>query len=450
MPRSFSPRGLTVVTVVGLAAISGYLWLLLNVAATASYAAWSGMLLIPVVVLLNIPLVLRAGRRDPDPRFLQLLVVAFVAKLAATAARWVMAFVLYNGSDAMSYSIEGARLAEAYRNWDFGAEIGRDFVGTGFMRVATGAVYVVTGPSFYLVWLIFSLLGFWGTYFLYRAFRIAVPDGDARRYALLLLLLPSMLFWPAGLGKEAFITFGIGLMAYGSALLLSGYRTWAVPLLLGLAATAVVRPHITAALFTALVLAWFLRKRPRPATELTPLTYLGGATVILGAGAVVASSAASFLGLDSLTVSGVDSAISDTTELTDEGGSTFTPASVRSPLDMPMAAFTVIFRPMIFEATNPQMLLAAAEGALLLGLVALSWRSLAKLPGRLRRQPYLILCIVYTIVFVYAFSNFGNFGILTRQRVQVLPFVLVFLALRAPRLTAEPETTSDREERALT
>ena len=93
---------------------------------------------------------------------------------------------------------------------------------------------------------------------------------------------------------------------------------------------------------------------------------------------------------------------------------------------------------MVFEATNPQMLLAAVEGTLLLLLVALSWRSLVKLPGRLRRQPYLILCIVYTIVFVYAFSNFGNFGILTRQRVQVLPFVLVFLALRAPRLTAEP------------
>ena len=450
MGRSLSPRALAAVAVVGLVLIVGYLWKLMQVAATGSYEAWSGMLLIPVVILLNVPLLLRAGRRDPDPRFLQLLVLAFVAKLAATAARWVMAFVLYNGSDARLYSIEGARLAEAYRQWDFGADIGREFIGTGFMRVATGAIYVITGPSFYLAWLLFSLFGFWGTYFLYRAFRVEVPDGNARRYALLLLFLPSMLFWPAGLGKEAFITFGIGLMAYGSALLLSGYRTWAVPLLIGMAATAVVRPHITAALFTALMLAWFLRKRLRPANELTPLTYVGGAVLILAAGALVASSAASFLGLDSLTVSGVDSAISSTTELTDEGGSTFTPAAVHGPQDLPLAAFTVVFRPMFFEATNPQMMLAALEGTLLLGLVALSWRSLVKLPGRLRRQPYLILCIVYTIVFVYAFSNFGNFGILTRQRVQVLPFVLVFLALRAPRHPAEPDTMSDREERALT
>ena len=331
MPRSLSPRALSAVTVVGLALIIGYLWLLLDVAATGELEAWSGMLLIPVVVLLNIPLLLRAAGVTPTrgscscwcwrswPSW----------RPRRRGGRWPSSST--TGPTPRSYSIEGARLAEAYRHWDFGADIGREFVGTGFMRVATGAVYVLTGPSFYLVWLIFSLLGFWGTYFLYRAFRIAIPDGNARRYALLLLLLPSMLFWPAGLGKEAFIIFGIGLMAYGSALLLSGYRTWAVPLLLGVVATAVVRPHITAALFTALVLAWFLRKRLRPANELTPLTYVGGAAVILAAGAVVASSAASFLGLDSLTVSGVDSAISDTTELTDEGGSTFTPAVGAQP-----------------------------------------------------------------------------------------------------------------------
>ena len=265
-----------------------------------------------------------------------------------------------------------------------------------------------------------------------------MPDGDARRYALLLLLLPSMLFWPASLGKEALIVFGIGLAAYGSSLLLTGYRTWLLPLVLGLVVTAVIRPHITAALFAALAAAWFLRKRTRPADELTPLTYVGGLAGILAAGALVASYAATFLGVDSLSVSGVDSAIAGTTELTDEGGSTFDPATVHNPLDLPFAFFTVVFRPMIIEAANPQMLVAAAEGTLLLVLMALSWRSLLKVPGRLHRQPYLIFALVYVVIFVYAFSNFGNFGILTRQRVQVLPFVLVLLVLRPPRRLPEP------------
>lgn len=448
MGLSVSPRVLQVVIFAGSGAIAGYLWLLLRVGETGAYATWSAMVAIPVLLMLNVPLLLHAGRRDPDPRFLRLLVFAFVLKCLASVARYIQAFVIYNGNDGKSYSKEGARLASAYLEGNFDVDIGREFIGTGFMRVATGVLYMLTGPSLYVAWAVFSLLGFWGTYFLYRAFRVAVPDGDARRYALMVLLLPSVLFWPASLGKEALVCLGIGLMAYGSALLLSGYRTWAGPLLLGVLATGVVRPHIAAALFTGLALAWFLRRRPGRATELTPLTYVGGAALILVGGAGVASWAASFLDVE-LSPSGINDAITETTELTDEGGSTFAPATVDGPLDMPWAAFTILFRPLVVEAANPQMMLAAAEGTFLLILVALSWRSLAKLPGRLRRQPYLILAVVYTVVFVYAFSNFGNFGILTRQRVQVLPFLLVFLALRAPRPSQEPLTTSDREERAL-
>ena len=37
----------------------------------------------------------------------------------------------------------------------------------------------------------------------------------------------------------------------------------------------------------------------------------------------------------------------------------------------------------------------------------------------------------YTLMFVFAFSSVGNFGIITRQRTQVFPMVLVLLALPA-------------------
>ena len=47
----------------------------------------------------------------------------------------------------------------------------------------------------------------------------------------------------------------------------------------------------------------------------------------------------------------------------------------------------------------------------------------------MRRSPYLAFCVSYVLLFVVAFSSFGNFGILTRQRVQVFPFFLVLLAV---------------------
>ena len=199
----------TAVAVSGVVIIASYVTLTAWAATGATYEVWSALLFIPLLLLVSLPMLARAGARDPDPRFIRLLVLAFVLKCFSTVARYLMAFVLYDGvADASLYDTEGERLAEQYRDGNFDAEIGRRFVGTGFIRVFTGAIYTVTGPSIYVGYAVYGWLGFWGLYFLYRAFRVAVPDGDAHRYALLVLFLPSMLFWPSGLGKEAFMTFG--------------------------------------------------------------------------------------------------------------------------------------------------------------------------------------------------------------------------------------------------
>jgi hypothetical protein len=286
-------------------------------------------------------------------------------------------------------------------------------------------------------------------YFLYRAFRVALPDGDAHRYALLVLFLPSMLFWPSGLGKEAFVTFGIGLFAYGGARLLAGYRSWGGPLATGVLLAGVVRPHVAAALFVSLAVAYLLRRPPRRATELTPLR-MAVAVVVLGVGGwLTVTTAAEYLGVEDLSVTSVDGAISDTADQTSTGDSQYEAPGAEGVADLPVAAFSVLFRPLPFEATNGQMMLAALEGAFLVVLTARSWRCLLTVPGRLRDQPYLIVCLIYLLVFVYAFSNFSNFGLLTRQRVQVLPFFLALLALpRRPALRRDPASPRPRLEGA--
>src|SRR5204863_3854856 len=111
------------------------------------------------------------------------------------------------------------------------------------------------GPSLLGAFFIFSWAGFWGLYLFYRAFCIAVPEGDHRRYALLILLLPSLLFWPSSLGKEAWMTLGLGLFAYGGARIITHQRYGFMVVLAGVLATAAVRPHVAAmgllALFAA-------------------------------------------------------------------------------------------------------------------------------------------------------------------------------------------------------
>jgi len=97
-----------------------------------------------------------------------------------------------------------------------------------------------------------------------------------------------------------------------------------------------------------------------------------------------------------------------------------------------MAFITIFFRPFPFEAENAQMLIQSVEGVLLLGLVVLGWRRLKQLPGYLHRNPFIVFAVVFLIVYVLAFAGFGNFGILARQRVLVMPFAYMLLALPRP------------------
>jgi hypothetical protein len=441
---------LRVVQVIGVVSILSYLALLMWTMTNRTYNEWGAMVVIPILIVVTVPMLIRAGRNDDDPLFLQLLVAAFVLKAIATVARYQMAFVWYGGAtDARGYHEHGARLAEYYRHGAFDAPLEFDFIGTGFIRAFTGVVYAVTGPSVYVAFAVYALFSFWGLYFLYRAFQVGVPSGDTRRYALLVLFLPSMLFWPSALGKEALMTFGLGLAALGAARLLMGHRRWLLPLVLGLATLTVVRPHITAAFFTALAIAFIVRRPPRPSSELTPILRVVGLALVVVAGLLISRYAAAFLGVDDVSASNVDAAIQDSAARTTQGGSEFTAVAIRSPLDLPAATISVLFRPFPFEAGSVPMLIAAAEGTVLLVLAVMSVNSFRQVPGRLRRQPYLVLCATYTLIFVYAFSSFANFGILTRQRVTVLPFALVFLALAGKEYVSHRNAAQPRREEVL-
>ena len=100
---------------------------------------------------------------------------------------------------------------------------------------------------------------------------------------------------------------------------------------------------------------------------------------------------------------------------------------------------SVLFRPFPWEAGNAQALVAAAEGGRcsMAIFVVLAAAASCGCPGSSVRTPYVAFALAYTALFVLAFSSIGNFGLLTRQRTQVLPFVLVLLAVPARALVSE-------------
>jgi hypothetical protein len=287
----------------------------------------------------------------------------------------------------------------------------------------------LTQPTVVHGFLLFALLAYFGAYLALRGFSIAFPDGDRRRYALLIMLTPTMLFWPSSISKDSWLVFGSGRRHLRRRQDLSpdARRLRAVPrrnrrdLPRAAAHGGAVRPGGRDRLLSPLpgrgcasrghrldrwdgdrelrcrLCAGDLRRVPSRRTRTS------GHDARPGAGRCRTSDTSRGLG-------------------------------VREPtradaLDLGYALVTVPFRPFPHETSNLQALLASLEGLVLLGLFVLSLRRLRKLPQLLLRRPFVAFATAYSLGFIVAFANIGNFGILVRQRTQLLPLFFVLLCL---------------------
>lgn len=237
--------------------------------------------------------------------------------------------------------------------------------------------------------------------------------------------------------------FFVGVTALGAAYLFS-HRPRAIPLLLiGAAGTALLRPHLAVLLFAALFVAQLFR--PTAARSTGIFSKVAGVVVLGAAALVLTSQSASFLGIDDLSLQAVSDSVNEASNQASEGTSSFDSTPIQSPADIPGAVITVLFRPFPFEARNAQMLMQGLEGVLLIVLAVRSWPRLRRLPSLLKANPYVTFCVVYMASFIWAFSGFGNFGILARQRVLMIPFFVVLLALPDVGRWRAPDNRSVRE-----
>jgi hypothetical protein len=382
------------------------------------------LLMLPIVAYL----VVRAHRRERTFDLGGLLFLGFAVRLVAAYFRYDSAV------DAAEYHTEGTRLAESFRRLDFSADVGREIPGTGTVRWVTGVVHVATDSSFFATFLVFVLVSFLGIYCFYRAFETGFPDGDRRRYALLILLWPTLVYWPSSLGKEACLVAALGVASWGAARLLQHLRGGLITLAVGAGAAAMVRPHVAMIVVIALVAALLLRRSDHDPVARMAAKVLA-LTVILVAGGLLSSATAEFLNLENLGVTEIDEALDTTVGMTSQGGSAFEAATVSNPLMYPVAVITVLFRPFPGEAgLNLDGLLASTTAFALLALTVVGHRRVFNAFSRLRRDPYIVYAVSFVAIFVFVFSVVGNFGILDRQRTQMLPLYFVLLAAPLPAL----------------
>ncbi len=385
-----------------------------------------GLLAIPVLLAVMTPLIRRMARRETTFNLGAVLWLSLSVKFLGTGFRFL------GGVDAVVYDAEGARLATAFRQLDFLAPTGRSIPGTGTIRYLTGIVHVLTNSSYVATFLVFSTLGFCGLMMFYRAVVIALPAANHKRYALALFFCPTLLYWPSSIGKESIMVFGLGLASLGCALLLQRMPRGLLLGALGLTVVSLIRPHVGLIFVTSVIVASVLRA-PIGDSLTASIAKAAGIIALVAAGAVLAGATEQLLNVDQLSNTGsIGVALDRTQDQTTQGGAQFDAARINSPADVPWAVVTVLFRPFPFEARSALALLSSAEStAILVGIIA-SVRAVAGSMVRIRRNAFVAYAMSFVFTFAYLFSAIGNFGILTRQRSQVLPFLLVALALGTP------------------
>ena len=220
----------------------------------------------------------------------------------------------------------------------------------------------------------------------------------------------------------------IGIMVNGVARILTHTRFGITLLAIGGVGSAVVRPHITLLVYVCLFMAFVLRRSPKGAPT-APLMKGVGILLLLVGGFAVVSQVETFFGVDSLDTEGIDQVLANTEEQTTKSDSSYTTTRPTNPVQVPVAIFTVLFRPLIIEANNPLAIATAVEGTFLLLLTVRARKRLANIWRYSIKRPFVAFSTAYVLIFGFAFSSIGNFGLLARQRSQVLPFLFVLLCL---------------------
>ena len=427
-------------TILGLLLVlsaPGWLYLLFFASDWFDYS--SALLQVPPVLIIHSVLVGIASRQDGFLR--RVMLVGTLAKLACASAFLYMAFHLFNAAaDALHYFDQGQSYFAAMQA-NGGFLLLQPFWSNNFIYMLSGLVQTVVGYDLQTTTVLFALLSFWGEYFCYRAFCTAVPLEDRSQPALLLFLLPSLAFWSAPIGKDSAVLLFIGLTAYGLAKLSSEAVVGGLPLaLIGIGGVALVRPHVALMIATAYAFP-FLASRTRRG--------LGGMTIkVLGLPLLVAVmlylafSAQSFLQLEDVSRSGA--VLQKINKNSNYGGSAFGGAA--SPAQRVLAAPVLFFRPFPWEVRNAQSAIAAAEGLFLAVLVWKRRKQLVLVIRNWRQNPFVFFALVFVLEFSIVFSTaISNLGLLVRQRVMALPFLIFVLCAREVwqegyRLSAKAQT----------
>lgn len=352
-----------------------------------------------LVNVLGLLLAMKAGRMLGVRKSRAMLLYAWHSVFCLAYA----VYAIENGADALVYYMKALQ-------GEFMAPFG-----TG--AVVNIATLFVTGLdlSFLGACLLFNIFGAIGLI----AFDACLQQATAnkarllRRFATLIVLLPSISFWSSALGKDALAFMAAALTLYAALNMSRRVVLLAVSIFI----MALVRPHIAGIMVIALAGSLVLQRR----LPLGQRVFLGGAA--LAATAAMVPFALTYAGLgDASGADDIMSYVEERQSVNTQGGSSVDIASMSLPLQL----FSYLFRPMPYEAGSIFGLAASMDNVILVFLAIAGGTQIIrhrrhKLSGN--RAFMWFYCMLTWLILAITTANLG---IAVRQKWMFAP-ILIYL-----------------------
>ena len=316
---------------------------------------------------------------------------------------------------------------------------------------------VFTYKSFILSTIIAALIGFSGLWKFFIVFCKLYP-GMEKKFAIAILYFPSVLFWSSGILKDTLTISALGWLVYAfynSAIL----RKFKLKYIIAIVISAIIIINIKSYIFAALVpglLVWLFFKQLSSIKSgvvkfiVTPILGI----VVVGGFALLMSNLSGEMGAYGDVDKSLEQAkiIQEDLKRAEQYGENYydigefeaTPTGVLSKA--PIAIISGIFRPFIWEARNPFVLLAALESLFMMSMLIFAFYKggLIKSFKNIFNDPMLIFTFSFTIIFGFGVGlATANFGALVRYKIPMLPFfvggLFVLLEKRKEKIVGSKE-----------
>jgi len=395
--------------------------------------------------------------------------LALVAHLVSAIAQEVIYRFVYGGGDMMVYQWYGSMIADLIvsdpagylpealkllfqQQHDLPFRVIGSGSSTGSMSGLASLLTVLVGNELYVMGAVVGVASAAGLMMIHADLRDELPEYLHVRTAIALMLLPSVVFWTSAVLKESVIMLPIGLTTRGLVAIVRKRRIARGIVLVALGSTGIglFKPYVLAGFFAAFP-AFYLAHRAqannvpfRVSPSKAALAGIGTALFLFGFGQL-------FEQYD-VTDLGTQLSAEQQATLRAAGGSTYQlvstdSTSLTSQLAFtPLAIFTALFRPLIFEAHNAQALVNATEATLLFLFFARG--AIQRRFGDVLRfvldRPVFVLTQSYALVIAIGVGlATTNLGTLSRYRVPMYAHfavvcVLLVSNLRSARSVATP------------